>query len=356
VGRNSCADGADREGAGRAAVLVYEQGGNCAVRSGSRRSIDQPRWRADPPRGPRFTSLFPLMNIPVLTVQGTSLAETHELALTALHRDGARLSTQYDKPGDPPSLDCTMNATVLEPLTEPMIHKAFPGGIEDLREYVMELQGAKDHWVKNINDPADTRWEYTYHGRIARYGVWREKAASGAATETGPFKVDQIERVIAKLAQQPFTRQAQMITWMPNLDLDCYDPPCLQSLWYRMLEDAEGTWWLNCNVRFRSNDAWGASFMNMFGFIQFNREIIAAEVARRTGRTVRLGRMNWQADSYHIYGKDLASAKARLFDRLDTTHFDDRVYDFTDPSIREMYDEAEAAVRRKIADYDQSHR
>jgi len=296
------------------------------------------------------------MNIPVLTVQGNCLAETHELALTALFRHGARLSTQYDKPGDPPSLDCTMNATVLDPLAEPMIHKAFPGGIETLREYVMELQGAKEHWVKNSNDPADTRWEYTYHGRIARYGVWQEKNAAGAAVEAGPFKVDQIERVIAKLAQQPFTRQAQMITWMPNLDLDCYDPPCLQSLWYRMLEDAEGTWWLNCNVRFRSNDAWGASFMNMFGFIQFNREIIAAEVARRTGRTVRLGRMNWQADSYHIYGKDLASAKARLFDRLDTTHFDDRVYDFTDPSIREMYDEAEAAVRRKIADYDQSHR
>ncbi len=40
-------------------------------------------------------------------------------------------------------------------------------------------------------------------------------------------------------------------------------------------------WWLNCNVRFRSNDAWGASFMNMFGFIQFNRDVIAAE--RRRG-------------------------------------------------------------------------
>jgi len=50
-----------------------------------------------------------MMNIPVLTVQGNSLAETHERALLALYRDGARLSTQYDKPGDPPSLDCTMN-------------------------------------------------------------------------------------------------------------------------------------------------------------------------------------------------------------------------------------------------------
>lgn len=60
-----------------------------------------------------------------------------------------------------------------------------------------------------------------------------------------------------------------MITWMPNIDLECYDPPCLQSLWCRILEDEEGVWLLNCNIRFRSNDVWGASFMNMFGFKKY---------------------------------------------------------------------------------------
>ena len=108
-----------------------------------------------------------MKNIPVLVVQGRCLAEAYERALVALFEGGIAVPTQYDKPGDPPSLDCTMNLTVLEPLADPMIHKAFPGGIEDLREYVLEVQGAKDHWVKNMNDPADTRWEYTYHGRLA---------------------------------------------------------------------------------------------------------------------------------------------------------------------------------------------
>lgn len=295
------------------------------------------------------------MNIPVLAVQGSSLAETHERALLALYREGISVRTQYDKPGDPPSLDCTLNATVLDPLAEPMIHKAFPGGIEDLREYVMELQGAKDHWVKNLNDSLDTRWEYTYHCRLKAYGVWREKNAAGHSVDAGPFKIDQIERTIAKLARQPFTRQAQMITWMPNIDLECYDPPCLQSVWYRILEDEAGVWWLNCNIRFRSNDAWGAGFMNMFGFVMFNRDVIAAEVAKRAGRDVRLGRMNWQADSYHIYGKDLAAARQRLFDRLAATAFEDRVYRFSDPEIQEWYDEAEDNVRVKIAEYDEDH-
>lgn len=292
-------------------------------------------------------------NIPVLHVEGQGLAEAYENALIALFRGGIGFKTQYDKPDDPPSLDCTMNITVHDPMADPMIHKAFPGGIEDLREYVMELEGLKDHWVKNINDPKDTRWEYTYHGRLAEYGVWRE-LKDGKSAETGPFKVAQIQAVVDKLSDQPFTRQAQMITWMPNLDLDCYDPPCLQSLWYRILED-RGDWWLNTNIRFRSNDAWGANFMNMFGFTWFNRTLIADAVAARTGRTVHLGRLNWHADSYHIYGKDIADAEQRLINRLDHTAFEDRVYNFNDESIREMYDEAESAVRDKIRRFDEEH-
>ncbi len=293
-------------------------------------------------------------NIPVLTVAGRGLAETYERALVALHEKGIRIKTQYDKPGDPASLDCTMNMTIEDPLAEPMIHKAFPGGIEDLREYVMEVQGVKDHWVKNMNDAADTRWEYTYHGRLAAYGAWRE-LKEGHSVETGFFSIDQIEGVLAKLAKQPFTRQAQMITWMPNIDLDCYDPPCLQSIWYRILEDeATGEWWLNCNIRFRSNDAWGANFMNMFGFTLFNRDIMIPELVRRTSKRIRMGRLNWQADSFHIYGKDLEQARQRLFNRIPTTDFEDRTYEFKDETIHSIYKEAGAVVLEKIRAQDEA--
>jgi len=293
-------------------------------------------------------------NIPVITVEAETIAAAFEQALTALYKRGTRFPTQYDKPGDPLSIDCTMNITILDPMKDPMIHKAFPGGIADLREYVLELKGLKDHWVKNMNDPEDTRWEYTYHGRLANYGVWNE-LIDGKATETGPFKVRQLDNVINKLSEQPFTRQAQAITWMPNHDLECYDPPCLQSIWFRILEDEDGVWWLNTNIRFRSNDAWGANFMNMFGFTMFCKEVIADGVSAKTGKTVKLGRMNWQADSYHIYGKDIQVAKERLFDRLESVSFEDRVYSLEDDMIREMYDEAEAEVLKKIKTYDQEH-
>jgi thymidylate synthase len=295
-----------------------------------------------------------MLNIPVITLSEKTLAMAFEKALVELYKRGTRFKTQYDKPGDPESLDCTLNLTIEEPESEPMIHMAFPAGIEQLKEYVLELKGYKDHWVKNSNDPSDTRWEYTYHGRLEKYGSWQEKGENGSETK-GHFCINQIEGVISKLCKQPFTRQAQMITWMPDLDLDCFDPPCLQSLWYRMLEDENGIYWLNCNIRFRSNDAWGASFMNMFGFIQFNKEVIASEVSRRTGKEVKLGRLNWQADSYHIYGKDIAQARDMLFDRIESMEIEERTFNFSDDFIRKMYDDAEPGIIEKIRIHDMSH-
>ena len=95
--------------------------------------------------------------------------------------------------------------------------------------------------------------------------------------------------------------------------------------------------------------------MNIFGFIQFNKEVIAAGVAEKTGKTVKLGRLNWQADSYHIYGKDIKAAKERLFDRVDKMPFIERTMPFNDPFIRGMYDDAEPHVIQKIKEYDARH-
>ncbi len=95
--------------------------------------------------------------------------------------------------------------------------------------------------------------------------------------------------------------------------------------------------------------------MNMFGFIRFNRDIIADEVSRRTGKEVRLGRMNWHADSYHIYGKDIQQAREMLFDRIGDMPFENRIFNFNDEFIRQMYEEAEPRILEKIRRYDENH-
>jgi thymidylate synthase len=166
-----------------------------------------------------------MKNIPVLHVEGKSLAETYEKSLLELWKNGVEFKTQYDKPGDPLSKDCTMNMTTLEPDSDPMIHKCFPGGIEDLREYVFELMGVKDGWIKNYNDEHDTRWEYTYSGRLRHWGRIKYKSSDTLISWLGE-NIDQIKIVVNKLINQPFTRQAQMITWDPRFDTNCYDPAC----------------------------------------------------------------------------------------------------------------------------------
>ena len=67
-------------------------------------------------------------------------------------------------------------------------------------------------------------------------------------------------------------------------------------------------------------------------------------MAKRTGKRVELGRLNWHADSWHIYGKDIENAKQQLFDRIDSMTFEERTYNFHDPFIQEMFNEAEAKV------------
>ena len=288
-------------------------------------------------------------NIPVLHVQGKTLAETYEKGLLELYEKGTRFKTQYDKPDDPLSIDSSMVLVIESPLTDPMIHKSFPGSISSLREYFFELAGYKDTWTKNINDEKDTRWEYLYSQRLRKYGMWKEKI-NGKSQETGFFKIDQIESIINKLIKQPYTRQAQAITFMPNIDIDAYDMPCLQRLWARIMEDESGIYWLNTNVHFRSNDAAKAYFYNSFGITMFIKEFIVDEIKKRTGKEVKMGRMCWMADSWHIYGKDINQLKESLFDRLDKTTFEERVYNFYDSMIQEMYYEEDDIIKKKIED------
>jgi thymidylate synthase len=286
----------------------------------------------------------PTGSIPVLIARGRSLAEAWERSLLDLWRNGAEARTEYDQRDekgeyvDPPSLDCTMLMVCEEPSSEPLIHRAFPGGLEDLEEYRQEvLDGVKDHWVRDPDDPQDQRWEYTYHERLTRYRVPGLHAKGEG--------IDQLAAVAEKLAGAPHTRRAQAVTWQPWCDPDCYDPPCLQSFWFRILPDAGDVWRLNLNVRFRSRDAFDAAFMNCFAFVHL-QERIAAEIAERAGREVRLGRYCDFSDSYHIYGKRREAFEGGFLKLVESRPFEDRTW--TREFARPFFEEAKAAIAEKV--------
>jgi len=306
-------------------------------------------------------------NIPVVAVSGASLAEAWENAMLGLYLHGCEIRTQYDakdKLGnyvDPPSRDCSMLISIEQPATEPMIHLGgIPGGFEDLEEYVQEVRdGIKDHWIRNPLDPQDTKWQYTYHGRLFNYEVplnefdrvlcslpaeekkkfyqfetahflldhdyvtLVEKQING---KTIPFvRINQIQYVIEKLSKQPFTRQAQAITWQPYMDTDIYDPASLQSMWFRILNDEFGEPVLNMNIRFRSRDAYDASFMNCFAFIHV-MEYVAKQVGERLKTPIKIGRYIDESDSFHIYGKRIADFEGRFLSNLIARDFEQRTF------------------------------
>jgi len=270
--------------------------------------------------------------IPVLHVEADCIARAWELSLIALHERGCNLKTEYDKPEDPPSKDATMMITITDPLSEPMIHKDFPGGPVELQEYVMEVcEGIKDHLVRNPEDPQDTRWEYTYHQRLFAYTVPTLKP------------IDQIETLCQKLAKAPHTRRAQAITWKVWEDNDCYDPACMQSIWCRILEQ-DGQPVLSMDVRFRSNDAYKAAFMNIFALVQLQQRI-ANRVSELTGKPVKVGRYVHMVDSYHIYGSYFREFEGRFLGSLQKRTFEQRSLRYAD--VRDMMEEARPTLLEK---------
>lgn len=265
------------------------------------------------------------LTLPVVHITAQTLPEAWENAVLETWEHGAQIATQYDKPGDPPSRDAIAVVTVTDPMAEPRIHRAFPGGIVELEAYRQEVvDGIHDHWV----DPAAGKWEYTYHERLAAYSVpGLEKP------------IDQMQYVVDQLAEAPHTRRAQAITWKPWEDAGIHDPACLQRLWFRVFDDE-----LILNAHMRSNDAFKAAFMNMYGFTDLQRWV-AEKLSARLGREIRVGQYTHISDSFHIYGAYFSEFEGFL-DTLKNRTFEQRVFRTAD--VQDIIDEARVQIAESL--------
>jgi len=222
-------------------------------------------------------------DIPVLNVEEGTLPEAWEKALLEAWRKGIEIRTEYDKPGDPLSKECTMIIVVTDPFKEPRIHRWFPAGLENFETYRQEV-------VYGIHDDrvGEGRWPYSYHERLFSYDGM----------------VKQMDFVIEKLCDVPYTRRAQAITWIPAKDTASNEPPCLQRVFFRLFPVGKDNGLiLNMNTHWRSRDAFKAAFMNMWALIDLQREI-AEQIEQRLKVPVKIGRYMDVSDSFHIYSSD----------------------------------------------------
>lgn len=266
------------------------------------------------------------VSIPVLMVEGDTIPEVWEKAVILCWEKGCPMRTEYDREFDPPSRDCSMVLVIRRPMAEPRIHRAFPGGLEDLEIYRQEVvHGIHDHWI----DPEHGKWSYTYHQRLYSYDYAGER-------------INQIEYLISKLSEATCTRRAQAITWNVKLDPNVTDPPCLQRLWCRLTED-DSDLVLHMNAHWRSRDAYKAAFMNLFALTDLMRTV-AEDLSRRISRPVKIGRYAEFIDSFHIYGSYFNEFKGFL-KTVKKRRFEDRVWEtkFAQP----FFEEAREKLRRE---------
>jgi thymidylate synthase len=266
-------------------------------------------------------------NIPILYVDEDTIPRAYEKAIRDVWKKGINLRTEYDRPGDPPSKDATVVIVVRDPFGQPRFHRSFADGLGGLAEYVMEvIHGAHDYWVKPLEEilkgteSKDTRWTYTYHGRLFEYRIEDQV-------------IDQIEYMINKLSQAGHSRRAQAITWNPKLDPSTDDPPCLQRVWGRLCEDGQGGYVFNMNTHWRSRDLFKAWFENVIAISTLMRKI-AEVIAARMEKSVRVGRYVDISDSLHIYGAyfreiegDPEKGIKSFFETLESRTFDQRTWD-----------------------------
>jgi thymidylate synthase len=306
-------------------------------------------------------------NIPCLAVRGRTVPEAWEKSVLELWERGVRVRTEYDREGDEPSRDSTMMISVEEPMAEPRIHLAFPGGIEELEKYRQEvLFGVHDSWIR----PEEGKWTYTYHQRLSAYAPVADLSSS---TVQSPFPpVDQIKYIIEKLSKSPHSRRAQGITWMPTADPATDDPPCLQRIWCRLLpieepsavnrepsagdDDArpaahgsrftDAKFALNMNSHWRSRDAYKAAFMNMYALTDLQRWL-AEEIGKRMGEPVSVGRYVDISDSYHIYGAYFQEFNERFLKLVRERPFEKRVWRTDDRRVQAAIQAARAELAGK---------
>ena len=114
-------------------------------------------------------------------------------------------------------------------------------------------------------------------------------------------RINQIEYIIQKLREKPYSRRAQAITWRPLVDPYHIDPPCLQRIYMRVKEGK-----LIMQTTWRSRDLFRAWEANVNGMIRIQK-YVADQLS------VEMGHYLDFSNSLHIYGNTISEVKDMFY-------------------------------------------
>ena len=247
----------------------------------------------------------------VILISARTIPSAIYKAMQVVLERGYKIRTQYDRRDargdyiDPPSLDVSSAIEITQPFGQPRFPKS---SCVEIGKYIAETcWGVKDHLVLNqeelkeklargiFDEKAETHWPYTYHQRLYAY-----PASKGR-------RINQVEKMLERLAEDPLTRRATAITFVPEIDQYMKgDLPCLQRIALRCTGGPDGRLYLHMNTHWRSRDLFNAAADNIIAMTFWQQEW-AGELSRRMDREVLVGKYKDFADSLHIYGQVLQS-------------------------------------------------
>jgi thymidylate synthase len=251
------------------------------------------------------------MGTPMIRVSAPNIPSAIYTAMREVLARGHAIRTQYDRKDsqgnyiDPPSLDVSSAIEILDPYAQPRYPKS---SCVEIGKYIAETcWGVKDHLVLDqeelkeqlaegtFDEKTETHWPYTYHQRLYAY-----PASHGR-------KINQVQKMLERLAEDPITRRATAVTFVPEIDQYMKgDLPCLQRIFLRCTEDRLGRLYLQMNTHWRSRDLFNAAADNIIAMTFWQREW-ADELSKMMDREVLVGKYKDFADSLHIYGQVLKS-------------------------------------------------
>lgn len=267
------------------------------------------------------------------SINARCLPEAWHRACLACWKQGIRVETPKHQSDQPLGYDIATPILITHPLEEPRIHKYAitddPAGLENYR---LEIAfGIHDHWVGDELDKQ--RWQYTYHGRFEQF--------------------DQINRAIRTAKKDfidkgRFGRNYVLHTWDRENDIECPDPPCLQTIQWRILRDytLPDVWRLNFVTTWRSRDLFKAWFENAYA-ITYWQKLLASQLSIAIGIDIQVGSYSDFAASNHLYGLYFKGGNSieKLIQRMDEQCW----YDFAEDTSWYLPDDVISNIRHTTA-------
>jgi thymidylate synthase len=139
--------------------------------------------------------------------------------------------------------------------------------------------------------------EYTYGERLFKYSLSRVKERMGIEIQK---TLNQIEYIIEKLKEVPYTRRAVAFTWKHEIDVKSKSPPCLTQITWNIKNRK-----LYQTAIFRSHDVFGAWVLNAFALRK-----LQSDISKKLN--VDVGSMIIISNSAHIYENNWEEAERIL--------------------------------------------